>query len=239
MDFCTLESGSVWVTDKFTIQERGGGGGVIFSAQFPLRGKHPIQFRYVPAPGYEPERDCNWQPLDSQLDLNIDETETWQRGLCSTFWFTSCYTDPFYCQINSVSGLQYVRAVQWCHSVLGPTWVPSQSKLMSTQKQRETRHHNKDRKKRSDIKANLPQSEPLQVALLFATGKNNNTENDVFSKRLISKVPAIHFLWLLITHTLSQGEMFSAGEDIPAMSGWRWDTPRANKGRQKQPSTYF
>lgn len=148
MDFCTLESGSVWVTDKFTIQERGGGGGVIFSAQFPLRGKHPIQFRYVPAPGYEPERDCNWQPLDSQLDLNIDETETWQRGLCSTFWFTSCYTDPFYCQINSVSGLQYVRAVQWCHSVLGPTWVPSQSKLMSTQKQRETRHHNKDRKKK-------------------------------------------------------------------------------------------
>lgn len=55
MDLCTLEFGSVWVTDKFTIQEMGGYGGVIFSAQFPLRGEHPIQFRYVPAPGYKSE----------------------------------------------------------------------------------------------------------------------------------------------------------------------------------------
>lgn len=109
--FCTLESSSVRVTDKFTIQNLGGGG-VISLAQFPLRSKHPIQFRYVPVLGYEPEGDCNWQPLDSRLDLNIDETETWQKGLCSTFWLTSCNTDPFYCQINSVSGLQYVRAVR-------------------------------------------------------------------------------------------------------------------------------
>ncbi len=132
--YYTLDSSSVGVTDKFTIQ----GWGVISSTQFPLRSKHPIQFRYVPVLGYEPEGDCNWQPLDSRLDLNIDETETWQKGLCSTFWLTSCYTDPFYCQINSVSGLQYVRAVRWCHSVLDPTWEPSQSKLMSTQKLQET-----------------------------------------------------------------------------------------------------
>lgn len=134
------------------------GGGVISLAQFPLRSKHPIQFRYVPVLGYEPERDCKWQPLDSLLDLNIDETEAWQKGLCSTFWLTSCYTDPFHCQINSVSGLQYVRAACWCHSVLGPTWDPSQSKLMSTQKLQETWFINKGEK--NAIKANLFQSKP-------------------------------------------------------------------------------
>lgn len=65
----------------------------------------------MPALGHEPEGDCNWQPLDSWLNLNIDETETWQRGLCSAFWLTSRYPDPFYCQINSVSDLQYVHAL--------------------------------------------------------------------------------------------------------------------------------
>lgn len=51
----TLESSSAGVTDKFTIQ----GHGVISLTQFPLRSKHPIQFRYVPVLGYEPEGDCN------------------------------------------------------------------------------------------------------------------------------------------------------------------------------------
>lgn len=106
--------------------------------QFPMWSKHPIQFRYVPMLGLEPEGDCNWQPLDSRLDLNIDETETWQKGLCSTFWLTSCYTDPCDCQINSVSVLQYVHVVRLCHSVLDPTWDPSQSNLMSTQKLQDT-----------------------------------------------------------------------------------------------------
>lgn len=115
-----------------------GGRGSSLSPNFHWEGKHPIQFRFVPVLGHEPEADCNWQPLDSRLDLNIDETETWQRGLCSTFWLASCYTDPFYCQINSVSGLQYVRAVRWCHSALGPTWNSSQSKLMAIQKLHET-----------------------------------------------------------------------------------------------------
>lgn len=92
-------------------QVHNSGQGITSSTQFPLESKHPIQFRYVPVLRHEPEGDCNWQPLDSWLDLNIDKTETWQKGLCSTLWLTSRYTDPFYCQINSLSGLQYVRAV--------------------------------------------------------------------------------------------------------------------------------
>lgn len=64
----------------------------------------------MPVPGYETEADCKWQPLDSWLDLNIDETETWQKGLCSTFRLSSHCTDPLYCQIKSLSGLQYIHA---------------------------------------------------------------------------------------------------------------------------------
>lgn len=118
----------------------------------------------MPLLGHEPEADCNWQPLDSRLDLNIDETETWQRGLCSTFWLASCYTDPFYCQINSVSGLQYVRAVRQCHSALGPTWNSSQSKLMAIQKLHETLPIK--RGKKCNIKVNLIQSDLWPVLLL-------------------------------------------------------------------------
>lgn len=127
---CTKESSPAGESDKFTMQGRG----VISSTPYPLRSKHPIQFNYMPTPGCEPEGYCDWQPLDSRLDLNIDEIETWQKGLSSTFWLTSRFIDPLHCQINSPSGLQYVCAVWRRHSALGPTRDPSQSELMSTQK---------------------------------------------------------------------------------------------------------
>lgn len=194
---------------QFYKQEMGGYGGVIFSAQFPLRGKHPIQFRYVPAPGYEPEWDCNWQPLDSQLDLNIDETETWQRGLCSTFWFTSCYTDPFYCQINSVSGLQYVRAVQWCHSVLSPTWVSYQFKLMSTQKQ--TRNKASQQRGKKEAK-----SKQIYSNVTLFKPKTHTDGCIVVPNLQLSKSPlSCNYL----TFTQSQSQRFSAGGIFLPMMG--------------------
>lgn len=152
----------------------------------------------MPARGHKPEADCNWQPLDSRLDLNIDKTETWQRGLCSTFWLASCYTDPFYCQINSVSGLQYVRAVQRCHSALSPTWNSSQSKRIAIQKLHEILLINR-RGGGIHFKVNLIQSDLWPVLLLACKHcmymGNAIRTNELWLKLMHFHCPSLLFRW--------------------------------------------